>query len=77
MPVDEGQSEDDSSDVVAIIPAKRRPQNKQGGQQSHRKGQQATGGKATMNKGLCWRHQMYGEDTFHCANKKNCTWSGN
>ena len=58
MPVDEGQSEDDSSDVVAIIPAKRRPQNKQGGQQSHPKGKQATSGKA-KGKDLGWRHQTY------------------
>ena len=37
---EEDQSENDSIEVVATMPARRRPQHKQGGQQSHLKGQQ-------------------------------------
>ena len=81
--MEEGQSEDYSSEVVAAIPARRRPQHKHGGQQGHPKGQQvqqsqqATSRKAGKGKDLCWRHQKYGEDAFCCEDKKNCTWSGN
>ena len=45
--VEEGQSEDDSSEVVAAIPARRRPQH-QHGHPKGQQGQQATGGTAAM-----------------------------
>ena len=40
MAREEYQSEDESSEVVAAIPTRRRPQQKQVGQQGHPKGQQ-------------------------------------
>ena len=69
--------------MVAADPAKRRPQQKQGGQQGHHKGQQGqqvAGGKSSKGTGgkyLCAKHAQYGEDAFFCGDKKNCTWSGN
>ena len=77
---EEEQSEDDSGEAVASMPAKRRPHHKQGGQKGYYKGQQgqqAARGKAGKSKGLCYKHQMFGEDAFNCSDKKNCTWSGN
>ena len=70
---EEYKSEDDSSDVLAAIPARKRPQQKHGGQQ----GQQGASGKSSKGKYLCYKHTKFGEDAFHCADKKNCTWSGN
>ena len=73
----------DTCEVFAAVPAKRRPQQKQGGQQGHHKGQQgqqvASGksSKGTGGKYLCAKHAQYGEDAFFCGDKKNCTWSGN
>ena len=80
--VEEDQS-DDGSKVVASLPARRRPQQKQGGPQGHNKGQQGPhvagnkSGKASDGKYLCHTHAKYGEDAFHCADKRRCTWSGN
>ena len=58
----------------------RQPQHKQGGQQGYYKGQhgqQVTDVKAGKGKGLCHKHQKFGEDAFNCSDKKNCTWLGN
>ena len=75
--VEEDQS-DNGGKVVAALPARRRPQQKQGGPQGHNKGQQ--GRQVAGNKSgkyLCHTHAEFGEDAFHCADKRNCTWSGN
>ena len=70
VPVDEGQAEEDTSDVFAAVSAKRRPQYKQGSQQGHPMGQQdqqVAGGKSGRGKGgkfLCAKHARYGEDAF-------------
>ena len=39
VPLDDRQSEEDTGEVFAAVPARRRPQQKQGGQQGHHKGQ--------------------------------------
>ena len=70
----EMQSEDESGEVVAAMPDKKRPTNK------HYKGQQnkqTASSKAGRVKFICFTHARYGEDAFDCADKKNCTWSGN
>ena len=80
--VEEDQS-DDGSKVVAALLARRRPQKKQGGPHGHNKGQQGRqvagnkSSKASGGKFLCHTHAKYGEDTFHCGDRRNCTWSGN
>ena len=69
--------------VVAALPTRRQPQQKQGGPQGHNKGQQGhqvAGNKsqrASGGKYLCHTHAKFGEDAFHCADRRNCTWSGN
>ena len=81
--MDDGQTEEDTGEVCAAFLAKRRPQQKQGGQQGHHKGQQGqqvASGKSSKGKGgkyLCFKHAQFGEDAFFCADKKNCTWLGN
>ena len=83
VPVDNGQSEEDTGEVCAPFSAKRRPQQKQGGQQGHQQGQQGQQvaiGKSSKEKGgkyLCHKHAQFGEDAFFCGDKKNCTWSEN
>ena len=80
--VEEDQS-DDGGEVVAALPAKRRPQQKLGGPQGHNKGQQGhqvAGNKSCKAKGskyLCQKHATFGEDAWHCTDKRSCTWSGN
>ena len=53
---EEYKSEDDSSDVLAAIPARKRPQQKHGGQQ----GQQGASGKSSKGKYLCYKHTKFG-----------------
>ena len=87
VPVDDGQSEEDTGEVCATFSAKRRPQEKQGDQQGHQKGQQGcqqgqqvASGKFSKGKGgkyLCRKHAQYGEDAHYCGDRRNCTWSGN
>ena len=70
----EMQSEDESGEVVAAMPDKKRPTNK------HYKGQQnkqTASSKAGRVKFICCKRKRYGEDTLDGGNKKNCTWSGN
>ena len=56
------------------MPAKKRPTNKDyKGQQN----KQTASSKAGRVKFICFTHGRYGEDAFNCADKKNCTWSGN
>ena len=38
---------------------------------------QTASSKAGRVKFICFTHGRYGEDAFDCADKKNCTWSGN
>ena len=67
----EMQSEGQSGEVVAAMLAKKQPTNK--GQQN----KQTAGSKAGKVKFICFKQARYAEDTFDCADKKNCTWSGN
>ena len=71
------QSDDKSGEFVATMAARKQPTNKQSGQHGHHKNKQAAGGKAGKLKFICFKHARYGEDAFNCADKKNCTWSGN
>ena len=74
---EEAQSEDEGGEVVAAMPARKQPTNKQSGQQGNYKGwqsQQATGGKAGKVMYLCFKHAKFGEGAFNCTDKKNCTW---
>ena len=67
------QSDKESSKVVAAMPAKKRPTNK------HYKSQQnkPTSSKTGKVNFICFKHAKYGEVTQECADRKNCTWSGN
>ena len=67
------QSDDQIGEVVAAMPAKKQPTNK------HYKGQQnkPASSKAGKMKFIWFKHTKYGEDAFDCADKRNCTWSGN
>ena len=69
----EPQSEEESGEVVAAMPAKKRPTNK------HYRSQQKkpTNNKTGKVKFICFKHAKYGEDAHDCADRQNCTWSGN
>ena len=69
----EPQSEEESSEVVAAMPAKKRPTNKHYRSQQ----QKPTNNKTGKVKFICFKHTKYGEDAFDCADRKNYTWSGN
>ena len=64
---------DEESEVVAAMPAKKRPTNKHYKSQQHK----PTSNKTGKVKFICFKHAKYGEDAFNCADRKNCTWSGN
>ena len=51
------------------MPAKRPTNNTYKGQHS----KQTVGSKAGKVKFICYKHAKWGEDAFHCADKKNCT----
>ena len=63
------QSDEESSEVVAAMPAKKRPTNKHYKSQQHK----PTSSKTGKVKFICFKHAKYGEDAFDCADKKNCT----
>ena len=67
------QSDEESSEVVAAMPAKKRPTKK------HYKSQQnkPTSSKTGKVNFICFKHAKYGEVAQECADRKNCTWSGN
>ena len=68
------QSDDKSGEVVATMLAKKRhTNNTYKGQQN----KQTASGKAGKVKFICYKHAKWGEDAVSCADKKNCTWSGN
>ena len=39
--------------------------------------QKPTNNKTGKVKFICFKHTKYSEDAFDCADRKNCTWSGN
>ena len=63
----------ESSEVVAAKPAKKRPTKKHYKSQQHK----STTNKTGKVKFICFMHAKYGKDAFDCADRKNCTWSGN
>ena len=63
------QSDEESSEVVAAMPAQKRPTNKHYKSQQHK----PTSSKTGKVKFICFKHAKYGEDAFDCADKKNCT----
>ena len=76
----EEEQSNDCGKVVAALPARRRPQQKPQGHNKGQQGCQVAGnkfGKASGDKYLCHMHAKFGEDAFHCADRRNCTWSGN
>ena len=60
---------DEESEVVAAMPAKKRPTDKHYKSQQHK----PTSNKAGKVKFICYKHARYGEDALSCADKKNCT----
>ena len=64
---------DQESEVVAAMLAKKRPTNKHYKSQQHK----PTSNKTGKVKFICYKHAKYGEDAHDCADRKNCTWSGN
>ena len=69
----EPQSEEESSEVVAAMPAKKRPTNKHYKSQQHK----PTSNKTGKVKFICYEHAKYSEDAHDCADRKNCTWLEN
>ena len=73
QPVAAELQSDEESEVVAAMPAKKRPTNKHYKSQQHK----PTSNKTVKVKFICYKHAKYGEDALHCADKKNCTWLEN
>ena len=67
------QSDEESSEMVAAMPAKKGPTNKHYKSQQHK----PTSSKTGKVKFICFKHAKDGEDAHECADRKNCTWSGN
>ena len=73
QPVAAVTAELQSDEVVVAMPAKKRPTNKHYKSQQHK----PTSNKTGKVKFIFYKHAKYGEDAHDCADRKNCTWSGN